>query len=66
MGKHKEHTMNTTGWQALIPRPIKESDDAVAFVAALGFCTWGPVPGLAFPNLAEAMGESASSVLAPT
>ncbi len=58
--------MNTTGWRALIPRPITEADDAVAFVTALGFCTWGPIPGLAFPNLAEARGETASSVLAPT
>ena len=58
--------MNTTGWHTLIPRPIKEAEDALAFVTALGFCTWGPVAGLAFPNLAEAMGETASSVLVPT
>jgi hypothetical protein len=54
------------GWRALFPHPILTQDDAAAFVAALGFCTWGPVPGLDFPNLAEAMGESAVSVLAPT
>src|SRR5215470_601950 len=66
MGRREEHTMNIAGWQALIPRPITEAEDALAFVTALGFCTWGPIPGLAFPNLAEAMGETASSVLAPT
>jgi hypothetical protein len=53
-------------WQALIERPISQEDDAAAFVAALGFCTWGPVPGLSFPNLADAMGESAASVLGRT
>jgi hypothetical protein len=58
--------MNSTGWRALIPQQIKAPEDAVMLVSALGFCTWGPVPGLAFPNLAEAMGETASSVLAPT
>ena len=50
-------------WHALIPRPITESEDALAFVNACGFCTWGPVPRLSFPNLAEAMGETATSVL---
>jgi len=58
--------MNSTGWRSLIPQPIKAPEDAIMLVSALGFCTWGPVPGLAFPNLAEAMGETASSVLAPT
>jgi len=66
IGRLKGHAMNTTGWQALIPRPITEAEDAFTFVTALGFCTWGPIPGLAFPNLAEAMGETVSSVLAPT
>jgi hypothetical protein len=51
------------GWHALIPRPIKGPEDAIAFVNACGFCTWGPVPRLSFPNLAEAMGETATSVL---
>ena len=51
------------GWQALIPGPITGPEDAIAFVNACGFCTWGPVPRLSFPNLAEAMGETATSVL---
>jgi hypothetical protein len=50
-------------WRQLVPEPIVTMDDAARFVTALGFCTWGPVPGLDFPNLAEAMGETASSVL---
>jgi hypothetical protein len=33
-------------------------DDAAAFVAAVGFCTWLPVSGLDFPNLGEAMAEA--------
>jgi hypothetical protein len=32
----------------------------------MGFCTWAPVPGLDFPNLADAMGRTASSVLYDT
>jgi hypothetical protein len=52
-----------TDWRALVPRPIAGADDAVAFVDVVGCCTWGPVPGLDFPNLAEAMGETAASVL---
>ena len=58
--------VQTAGWQALVRLPIVHEADAAAFVAALGFCTWGPVPGLAFPNLAEAMGESTLSVLERT
>jgi hypothetical protein len=54
------------GWRDLVQRPVVQEGDAAAFVAGLGFCTWGPVPGLAFPNLAEAMGESAASVLGRT
>ena len=50
-------------WHALIPRPIMGPEEALAFVNACGFCTWGPVPRLSFPNLAEAMGETATSVL---
>ena len=34
--------MNSTGWRALIPQPIKAPEDAVMLVSALGFCTWGP------------------------
>ncbi len=56
--------MNVAGWHTLIPQPIKGPDDTVALVTTLGFCTWGPVPGMAFPNLAEAIGETATSVLA--
>ncbi len=36
------------------------------FVTTFGLCTWGPLPGMEFPNLAEAMGESATSVLGRT
>jgi len=58
-GKMKE----TVGWHALIPGPITRPEEALAFVNECGFCTWGPVPRLSFPNLAEAMGETATSVL---
>ena len=50
-------------WHALITGPIIGPDEALAFVKVCGFCTWGPVPHLPFPNLAEAMGETATSVL---
>jgi hypothetical protein len=50
-------------WRSRFGRPIQGPEDAAAFVAALGFCTWGPVLGVPFPNLAEAMGETALSVL---
>jgi hypothetical protein len=53
-------------WSSLAPQPVRTEEDAVAFVEALGFCTWGPVPGIEFPNLAEQMGETAASVLART
>ena len=54
------------GWHALIPAPIAGPEEALAFINGCGFCTWGPVPRLSFPNLAEAMGESATSVLERT
>lgn len=54
------------GWHALITEPIKEPDEALTFLNRCGFCTWGPLPRLAFPNLAEAMGETATSVLGQT
>ncbi len=54
------------GWYALIAGPITGPDEALAFVNRCGFCTWGPVPRLPFPNLAEAMGETATSVLEHT
>src|SRR5947207_11018496 len=54
------------GWHALIPGPITGPEEALAFVSGCGFCTWGPVPRLLFPNLAEAMGETATSVLERT
>lgn len=50
-------------WRALVPGRVSSEQDAAAFVHTLGFCTWGPVPGLPFPNLAEQMGESGYSVL---
>jgi hypothetical protein len=59
-------TSEGSSWHSLYRQPVLDEDGAAAFVAALGFCTWGPVPGLAFPNLAEHMEESAVSVLART
>jgi hypothetical protein len=56
----------TVGWHALITRPITGPGEALAFINECGFCTWGPVPRLPFPNLAEAMGETATSVLERT
>ncbi len=53
-------------WHALITGLVREPDEAIAFVHRCGFCTWGPLPRLPFPNLAEAMGETATSVLART
>jgi len=50
-------------WRELFPIPIRDQEDAARFVDATGFCTWGPVPGFSLPNLAEAMGETATSVL---
>jgi hypothetical protein len=50
-------------WRRRFAQPIAGEDDAAAFVAAMGFCTWAPLPRLPFPNLAEAMGESALSVM---
>jgi hypothetical protein len=64
--ERKGENMNLAGWHTLIPHPIKGPDDAVALVTTLGFCTWGPMSRMAFPNLAEAMGETATSVLART
>ena len=54
------------GWHALITGPIAGPEEALAFVTGCGFCTWGPVPRMTFPNLAEAMGETATSVLERT
>ncbi len=42
-----------SNWRELYPRQVTGPDDAAAFVAAVGFCTWLPVPGLDFPNLGE-------------
>jgi len=41
------------GWHELIPGPITGPEEALAFVNSCGFCTWGPVPRLPFPNLAQ-------------
>lgn len=54
---------NVAQWRAMIPRAIQGPDDAIAMIETLGFCTWGPVARLDFPNLADAMGETALSVL---
>jgi len=51
------------GWHRLWRRPVRTPADATAFVQALGFCTWGPIDGLAFPNVAEAMGRTAWTVM---
>ena len=53
-------------WHTLITGPIMGPEEALAFIKRCGFCTWGPVPRLPFPNLAEAMGETATSVLERT
>ncbi|GHO58081.1 hypothetical protein [Ktedonobacter robiniae] len=50
-------------WRSFIPGQITGPEEAITFVEGCGFCTWGPLPRLPFPNLAEAMGETATSVL---
>lgn len=57
---------NVIEWHSVVGHQISEPEDAAQFVHTLGFCTWGPVPGFDFPNLAEAMGHTATSVLGPT
>ncbi len=51
--------VDASGWRDLYPGVVRTPDDAVRFVEAVGFCTWGPIKSLAFPNLADAMGASA-------
>ncbi|GCE45647.1 hypothetical protein EI42_03568 [Thermosporothrix hazakensis] len=66
MLKRKENEkqgVKIADWHTLFPRPITSPDDAVALVNTLGFCTWGPISRLDFPNLADHMGETAWSVL---
>jgi hypothetical protein len=53
-------------WRDVMPLPIADVARAAEFVERLGFCTWAPVSGVAFPNLAEAMGETAWSVMVQT
>jgi len=53
-------------WRRGLTLPITDVNDAAGFIERLGFCTWGPVSGLDFPNLAEAMGETAWSVMEQT
>lgn len=50
------------GWRTHFLRPVLTPDDAAAFVAAVGFCTWTPLSGLDFPNLAAAVGGATGSV----
>jgi hypothetical protein len=64
--KEADEMMETVRWHALITGPITGPDEALAFVTRCGFCTWGPMPRLPFPNLAQAMGETATSVLERT
>jgi hypothetical protein len=45
-------------WRSLYRQRVRGPDDAAAFVAAVGFCTWLPLVGLDFPNLAEMLGEA--------
>ncbi len=47
-------------WRLLYPRRVRGPDDAAAFVAAVGFCTWLPLAGMDFPNLGEMLGEGPS------
>ncbi len=49
-------------WRDLIRGPIGDTDAALSFVDACGFCTTGPVPRLDFPNLADALNATAFSV----
>lgn len=56
----------TVHWHSWITEPIEGPDAGIAFVERCGFCTWGPLPRLPFPNLAEAMGETSTSVLDKT
>ena len=56
----------TKSWRDGLLLPITNVADAAPFVERLGFCTWAPVSGVGFPNLAEAMGESAWSVMEQT
>lgn len=53
-------------WLRAFGRTVRSLKDAENLVSALGFCTWAPVPGMSFPNLAEAMGETAWSVMGRT
>ncbi|MEA2515144.1 MAG: hypothetical protein QOJ59_4633 [Thermomicrobiales bacterium] len=55
-----------SSWRDGLRLPITDVADAAPFVEKLGFCTWAPVSGLGFPNLAEAMGETAWSVMVQT
>jgi hypothetical protein len=50
-------------WREIAPLPVTGHDEATRFVEELGFATWGPIPKLDFPNVAEAMGENAWSVM---
>ncbi len=45
---------------------VRSLKEAEVFVKSLGFCTWAPIPGRSFPNLADAMGETAWSVMGRT
>ncbi len=58
--------MAAGAWRSLPLPSIRGPEDAVAFVDALGFCAWGPVQGLDLPNLADAMGLTATGVLDET
>lgn len=56
----------TAMWREMVTLPGTDLEAAARFVERLGFCTWAPVAGLPIPNLAEAMGESAWSVMTHT
>lgn len=42
---------------------MRTRSNATAFVRTIGFCTWGPIDGLDFPNVADAMGRTAWTVM---
>jgi hypothetical protein len=53
-------------WRDLVSLPITSLEGAAQFVEKLGFCTWAPLPSPSFPNVADAMVESAWSVMGVT
>jgi hypothetical protein len=44
-----------TAWREVIPGPVRNEEEFVAFLDAVGLCLWLPLPRPDFPNLAEMM-----------